>query len=213
MMKIGQPLIADKIGPELASEVARESLHEFTRLIPEIPYIGGKDNPLTDTLIQMTSMLALYRPLKAHLPVDEIGDLTYRMARAWIDRYPRLFRHLVGRFYMSGYMRRRKQKQALRSQSRRYPGDFVFEYVEGDAPAYDWGINYLECAVVKFFADQGASDLTPYMCRIDFLLFPALGITLRRTTTRAGGCAHCDFRFKWGGLAAEENSSGLLEIN
>ena len=213
LLRIGVPLIASEMGPALAAQVERESVEEFNNLVPEIPFIGGTGNPLTDTLIQMTSMLALYRPLKDHLPVDKIGNLTYRMAQAWIGRYPDIFRRLVGRFYLSGYMQRRKQRQARESQERRYPGDFVFEYVEGDGERFDWGINYLECAVVKFFADQNATELTPYMCRIDFLMFPALGITLKRTTTRAGGCSHCDFRFQWGGAKARRKSQGLLEIN
>jgi hypothetical protein len=47
------------------------------------------------------------------------------------------------------------------------------------------------------------------MCRIDFLMFPALGITLKRSGTRAQGCDHCDFRFKWGGSTAKVKSTGL----
>jgi hypothetical protein len=47
------------------------------------------------------------------------------------------------------------------------------------------------------------------MCRIDFLMFPALGITLKRSGTGAQGCDHCDFRFKWGGSAAKVKSTGL----
>ena len=65
-------------------------------------------------------------------------------------------------------------------------------------------------STVKFFNDRGASELTPYMCRLDFLMFPAPGITLQRSGTRAQGCSHCDFRFKWGGSAAKARSTGLV---
>jgi hypothetical protein len=142
------------------------------------------------------------------MAVDEIGELAYQMAVTWIERYPKIFRHLIGRYYLSGFMQRRKQRQAELSQAKTYPGDFVFEYVAGDGEGFDWGINYLECAIVKFFAEQGAGELTPHMCRIDFLMFPALGITLQRSGTRAHGCSHCDFRFTWGGSAAAGNSNG-----
>jgi hypothetical protein len=208
MMEVGRPLIREELGEKSTDQALKDSDAHFQNLLPDIPYIGGRDNPLTDTIIQMTSMLALYRALKGHLPVNLIGELTCRMAQAWIDRYPRVLRHLIGRYYLSRFMQQRKREQARASLERRYPGDFVFEYVEGDGGSFDWGINYLDCAVVKFFADQGASELTPFMCRIDFLMFPALGITLRRTSTRARGCSHCDFRFQWGGAAAELRSSG-----
>lgn len=33
------------------------------------------------------------------------------------------------------------------------------------------------------------------MCELDYLMFPALGIELKRTGTIAQGCTHCDFRF------------------
>lgn len=205
---MGRPMLSERFDETTADSLIEAAIVEYEQLLPEIPYIGGKENPLTDTLVQMASMLALYRALKEHMPVEEIGELSYQMAVAWIERYPRFLRHLIGRYYMSGTMQRRKQKQAALSLEERYPEDFVFEVVPGDGERFDWGINYLSCAIVKFFEAQGASELTPYMCRIDFLMFPALGITLKRQGTRAQGCSHCDFRFTWGGLAAAENSSG-----
>jgi hypothetical protein len=49
---------------------------------------------------------------------------------------------------------------------------------------------------VKFFHEQGADEFTPYMCFIDFLMFPAMGIALEREGTIAQGCGRCDFRFR-----------------
>jgi L-2-amino-thiazoline-4-carboxylic acid hydrolase len=213
MMEIGETWIAEEFGAAFAAAAVNNSVAEFNALLPEIPYIGGGENPLTDTLIQMTSILALYRALEEHVPVDRIGDLAYRMAQAWIRRYPRILRFLIGRFYLAAPMRQRKQRQARVSQTRRYPGDFVFEFVEGDIKTFRWGINYLECAIVKFFAEQGASGLTPYMCRIDFLMFPALGIELQRSGTLAQGCSQCDFRLRWGGATAERMSQDQWRLD
>jgi hypothetical protein len=33
------------------------------------------------------------------------------------------------------------------------------------------------------------------MCLIDNLMFPGMGIDLRRKSVTANGCSHCDFRF------------------
>jgi hypothetical protein len=200
MMAIGKPLMTARYGAETAVSIIAGSTTEFEQLIPQIPYIGGKENSLTDTMIQISSLLALYRVLKRHgRSVAEIGELTYEMAQAWVDRYPKFVRHLIGRFYMSGFNRRRQQEKALISQEHEHPENFVTEFVAGDGDSFDWGINYLECGIVKFFARQGAEDLTPYMCQIDYLLFPAMGIGLQRTGTIGQGCTHCDFRFKTGG--------------
>ncbi len=211
MMAIGETMLTEKIDADFANQAIAHVTAEFDQLIPEIPYIGGKQHPMTDTLVQMTSMLALYRAIKDHLPLEENGDLTYEITVAWIERFPQLLRHLIGRYYMSGFMRQRKLKQASQSQKREYAGDFVYEVVADDSETYTWGINYLECAVVKFFAAQGADKFTPYMCRLDFLMFPAMGITLQRSGTVARGCDYCDFRFKWGGKNAAKESTGLLE--
>jgi hypothetical protein len=53
----------------------------------------------------------------------------------------------------------------------------------------------------KFLHSQGADELAPYPCLLDYALFGALGIELRRTQTLAEGGERCDFRFKKGGEA------------
>jgi len=52
--------------------------------------------------------------------------------------------------------------------------------------------------VVKFFHCQGADELVPYMCRLDYAMSKAMGMGLVRTTTLAEGGEKCDFRFKRG---------------
>jgi hypothetical protein len=200
LIAIGLDLMRSRYGEECTAAIVEEAHAEFERLIPQIPYIGGSANSLTDTLVQMTSLLALYRVLKRHgRPVEEIGELVYQMAETWVKQYPRFVRMLIGRFYMSQFWRRRTHRRADVSQQGQYPGDFVYEVVEGDGETFDWGVNYLECGVVKFFHEQDADEFTPYMCLIDYLMFPGMGVGLRRQGTIAHGCTHCDFRFKRGG--------------
>jgi len=198
IMTIGQPLMAKRFGDDLAETAVTESITEFEALIPQIPYIGGKENPMTDTLEQMTSFLALYRVLKRYgREVIEISDLVYEMAQTYIETYPQFSRHLIGKFYMSRINRKRQKQRASKSQEQQYPGDFVLEFVPCQPnDDFDWGINYVECGVVKFFKEQNAEEFTPTMCRIDYLMFPALGIELKRTGTIAQGCNQCDFRFR-----------------
>jgi hypothetical protein len=197
LIGIGAELMRERYGAELTDIFITGAREEFETLIPQIPYIGGKENSLTDTLIQMTSLLALYRVMKAHdKSVDEIGTLVHQMGQKWIDQYPTFARRMIGKLLMSQFWRNRQQKKALISQQREHEGNFVFEVVAGDGQNYEWGINYVECGVVKFFHAQAADEFTPYMCIIDHLLFPAAGIELIREGTIANGCTHCDFRFQ-----------------
>jgi len=71
-------------------------------LLPALPYIGGKRNPLTGSLVSSASALTFYRAMKRRgKSVEEIGELLYRIMEARIRRYPRLVRLLMGRYYMS----------------------------------------------------------------------------------------------------------------
>lgn len=197
LMKFGRILLINEYGEPKTAEIFAHTRSQFEQLIPHIPYIGGSANPLTDTLVQMTSLLALYRVLKDQgKPVAEIGALVHQMAQTQIDSFPGLARRLIGRLYMSHFWRWRTQRKALETQKYQYPGNFVYEVVEGDGQNFEWGVNYLECGVVKFFHNQQADEFTPYMCVIDFLMFPAMGVQLHRQGTIANGCTHCDFRFK-----------------
>ena len=194
-----QAIMAARYEADFVSAVMHESLAEFERLIPELPYIGGDGNPLTGNLVFSASALAFYRVMKRHgKGVEEIGELLYRIVEAWIERYPRFIRRLMGVYYMSRRNRRLSRRRAPLSQERRYAGDWVFHYVEGDGEAFDWGRDYVECGIVKFLQGQEADELMPYLCLTDYALFGALGIELQRTMTLADGDEKCDFRFKRG---------------
>ena len=206
MTAIGQEIMATGRGlsarydADFAAAVTRESLSEFERLLPALPYIGGERNSLTGNLVSSASALAFYRAMKRRgKSIEETGELLYRIMEAWIRRYPRVVRFLMGRYYMSRLNQRRARQTAAVSQKRQYPGDWVREHVEGDGVTFDWGMDYTECGIVKFLHSQGADEFTPYLCLTDYALFGALGIELKRTMTLAEGCEKCDFRLKTGG--------------
>jgi hypothetical protein len=195
---IGQEIMAARYEADFIAAVTRKSLLEFEKLIPELPYIGGDQNPLTRNLVFSASALAFYRVMKRHNgTVEETGELLYQIMEAWIRRYPRFIRRLMG-YYHIRFKRRLSMRRSPLSQERRYAGDWVFEHVEGDGEAFDWGRDYVECGIVKFLHSQEADELTPYLCLTDYALFGALGIELKRTMTLAEEGERCDFRFKKG---------------
>ena len=162
-------------GEDFSAAIDADARQEFESLIPEIPYIGGDGNELTDELIQASMGLALYRAMKKRgKTVEEIGEVLYRTVEAMATSYPKLLTRAIGFYQMSGFGQRPMRRAALESQSRLYPADWVFSFVEGDGEAFDWGIDFTECGIVKFFRAQGAEELAPYMCLADYPVSEAL---------------------------------------
>jgi hypothetical protein len=82
---------------------------------------------------------------------------------------------------------------ALKSQERRYPDDWVWEYVEGDVVQFDYGRDFLECASQKLYHAHGADEFLPYYCYLEFVTQRTLGWGFMRTQTLAEGYQRCDF--------------------
>jgi hypothetical protein len=194
-----RPLLVSRYGKEQALRLIGDARAEYEALIPEIPYIGDK-SPFLVFLLPTVKCLALYRALQRQGgSVEEAGRLIDEMSEIELRAMPSLLRRLMGFLWFSAWFRNRARKRAISSQAREYPGNFVMEYVEGDGRSFDYGVNYLECANVKFLKAQGAEELAPYICATDKVSSEMLGWGLHRTTTLAEGADKCDFRFKRGG--------------
>ncbi len=187
--------LVERYGRDQAAVMRAEMREELRRLIPQVPYIGGKQNPLTTQLVQSAGALAIYRVLLKHGDtLEDTGELLHRLFRAEVERIPRVLRPWVKRYMFSGLRRRQALKEASRSQARRYPGDWVFERVDGDGSNFDQGRDYTECAIVKFLHAQDADELGPYLCDLDWVTAEVIGYGFQRTMTLAWGCDRCDFR-------------------
>jgi hypothetical protein len=194
------PKLETLYGFDVAISIYQETLTEFDKLIPQFPYVGGKENRLTANLIQAGYGLALYRALERHGGgVYQAGELCHLALEHMLFRIPAFARKLLGKIKFSPRKIIKMKEYAQLSQRRRYPEDWVWELIEGDGGAFDFGITYTECGIEKFLRRQGASDFTPYLCNTDYVLFSALGMELVRTKTLAWGCDCCDFRIKMKG--------------
>ena len=195
-----RPVLAAHLVGESPDEVIRESRREFERLLPAIPYIGGKKNSLTRILVGCTMSLALYRVLKERgVSVEEIGHIVVEIEESRVRAYPRLLVRLAG-WYIHTPLGRRRMKRMMveHSQKHAYSGGWVATFLEGDGRTFDFGMDYTQCALVKFFGQQGASEFTRYLCLIDYVQQRAMGAGFFRTTTLAEGGERCDFRWKKG---------------
>ena len=87
---------------------------------------------------------------------------------------------------------------AAASQMRKYSGDFVSSFIEGDGENFDFGLDITECGICKLYKAQGAEKLARYMCLSDYVVSKAFNRGLVRYKTIAEGSEKCDFRYKKG---------------
>jgi len=193
------PMLEARLGKEPTAALIKQAGEEYKAIIPQIPYIDG--TRLAQTFLFLaTQYLALYRAMqKQGWTIDEAGPMIFDVATARLESMPRIVRRAAGYLWFSPPFIRRARKGAKKSQRREYPGASVIEFIEGDGKTFDYGVDYLECAVCKFLTAQDAMELAPYMCAVDKSASELLGWGLTRTETIADGFERCDFRHKKGG--------------
>ena len=176
--------------------VVKESLQLFEALLPDIPYIGGVENPNTRSLYWTAAWLAMYRSLQARgASVEEAARLIYLGTASFFNSVPmRWLMRWQGRRFLGRKRMEQRRRAAARSQEHRYPDDWVFELVDGDGQDFECGVDYTECGVVKYLDREGAPELAQYLCWIDYPSFAAMRLRLDRTETLAQGGQRCDFR-------------------
>jgi hypothetical protein len=188
--------LAERFGEDESALMRQEMLEEYLRLVPQLPDVGGRGNPMASSLSAAPMLVTLYRVVGAHGgQVEDAGELMHRYTRAELGRVPRVLRPWVERHVFSRRSRRRYERGARRSQTRQNPEDWVFEMVQGDGESFDYGFDIIECGIVKFLRAQDADDLAPYACDLDYVAAEMFGYRLQRTKTLAWGCDCCDFRF------------------
>ena len=176
-----------------------ETRCEFENLIPQFPYIGGKQ-PFTEFIVFTAMFLAMYRVNKTHgKTAEQTGEMMFEIGKAFLRSYPVILVYLFGRMNFSRQYLEFVRRGAIESQQRKYPEGSVINFVECDGENFDYGVDYVECASCKFLSKQGAPELAPYLCPVDILYSDTLGWGLTRTMTLAEGAEKCDFRFKKGG--------------
>lgn len=173
-----------------------ETRQGYEDLIPGLPYVGGRENFLTPSLIMSAWCLPMFRVLERKgLSIRDMAKVVYEKYEAECESKSIKTRRRVRDFYFSDGMREAEMKRSGDSQLRRYPGDWVSEYVEGDGRTFDFGIDFTECGIRKFYEPLGAGKYAPIFCLTDYANYRALGVGFRRTQTMTTGASFCDFRF------------------
>lgn len=179
------------------AEVTAAAGVELERLQPAIPYIGALQWPLPSTLVGSAVSLAFYRVLQPRgFSLQAVGDVIANATRADLSTRTPDALHEEGARQFTQQSYDQWKGFAAQSQQRRFAGDWVYEFVPGVAGSFDWGVDYLECGIAKLFKSQGALELAPALCALDFVVSEAQGTGLTRTKTLVQGGDRCDFRYR-----------------
>jgi plasmid stabilization system protein ParE len=193
-----EEVLARRFGQSQAKRLVQDIRQEYEALALDAPAIGGEENMFTEWLTYGVYYLAVYRVLASKdQSVGQVGRIIYETYEVMADRPQWLINLVGGLKYGRGYVEQLRAAAAA-SQERRYPGDWVCTFVEGDGETFDYGLDITECGICKFYHAQGADELAPYMCLSDYVVSRAFGRGLVRYKTVAEGAEVCDFRYKQG---------------
>lgn len=198
-LHISKEILLPKFNEPEIEEIFNEIRNEFENLIPEIPYIGGRKNPNTSMLVYSVSILAFYRILENKgMIYREIGEFTYELSekinKIRVHKLEKTDQNPVDQYFNDTYINFNKSF-AKATQQKKYPDDFVMEFVEGDGKTYDYGYRFTECGIHKLFKKLGAEKYVPFLCLGDFAQADVFGFGFTRTQTIGNGAPICDHRF------------------
>jgi hypothetical protein len=189
-LTIVKDILIENFGETKFNEFSAEARKVYESLLPQIPYVGSKENPLTDNLTNAALLIPIFRFFeKQGLNFDEIGKLAYEMYETFYKVMPP-----TNDIFSEEYLNQLRER-AKNSKLRKYPGDWVFNFIEGDGKTFTWGVDYSECGVHKFYKSQGLEHLMPIVCIADYAMARAYGYGLARTQTLGNRAPMCDFRY------------------
>lgn len=186
-----EPLMpADEI-----EKILGKAWETFVAILPEVPYIGGRDNPLTEDLLEAAYEMGFYPLMEERgWDLEEISRIDKAASRAMVRRkIAALGLEAVRGFVLDGKALERGS-EAFGKMG--FPDNWVYEVVvPGVDERFDTGINYTKCPIVGLYRRFGREKLLPFICSNDFPVFEEMGISLERSQTLAEGAPLCDFRF------------------
>jgi len=178
-------------------QIVNETTSEFVKLVPQIPYIGGDKNPMTEDIEQAAMVLAFYKVESRYgKSVDDVGTTVVTAISQELLKYPKWVMRLNSAKYFTNSYIQEIRDQAAQSQKKSYSGNWISTYTQGNGKDFDYGYNYQQCAILCYYKEQGVPELTPYLCKLDFLYSDSMDEGLHRTTTLAQGGQYCDFKYK-----------------
>jgi hypothetical protein len=177
---------------EFAEDFRKEVPGEFEKLLPYIPYVGGRE-PWTRQLILTAWFIAVYKWMKKNNEsIEDSWKLCSDMLELRLRNIPKPLRRMMRNSVFSEKQKRTYAKQAEEFKEKIYPEGDVFNYIEKQG-GFNYIIEITECAKMTFAKKVDAVEFIPYICLVDKLWAEIFKYGLVRKGTIADGFEKCDF--------------------
>ena len=132
------------------------------------------------------------------LPAEIVGHMIYKLNEIDLESIPKQKALAEGAKKFTPAALEKTKKWAKWTQQRQLPDNWVAEYIEGNGRDFDFGYDFSECAICKYFHSKKMPELAPFVCLNDFLRSQTLDTGLARNKTLGQGDNVCNFRYKKG---------------
>ena len=166
-------VLASYYGEEEAAGIVHAVRCEYESLVPELPYIGGRKNSLSDSLEGTAASLVLYKVMKARGEnTADIGRIHQEIIETHLYSLPRWRFWMVGKIVSTGTGQRIfkhiLRKRASESQQRHYAADFVFNVVEGEEGDFNFQIEHHSYDEIGRMADSMREMIETQREKVEF---------------------------------------------
>jgi len=180
------------VGATAARSLSADAVAALRPLLTQLPDLGRPG--ARDFLVATAYLVAVHKALPGRTAAEN-GALFRAACASLLERVPRPVRKLRKWLFFRPWYNRRLFASLVGTSTGSTEG-FVGAIVEEGVGAF--GVDYTECALQKFLARVGASELGPHVCALDFLESEVFDLGLVRTGTMMTGAPKCDFRWRRG---------------
>jgi len=107
---------------KIVEDIINKTVNNYQELIPQMPYIGGRQNRLTENLIGSIQLLALIIVLKEYSGSKErIGEIIYKIMENHIKSINPLLLFFARKIFFSKMQINKLRKASIKSKEKKYP--------------------------------------------------------------------------------------------
>lgn len=184
--------------PEKIKETQNYFLSQIEKHLENFPYIGEKDlgRVFLNIVLMTPLMITLFDTAeKLDIPQRDAGFYLYKRLQTLNRAIPAPFRWLQRKILLGSPGKKAMKDLALRSQKKKYTGDWVFEYIPGDGKTFQYKAIFSECAIEKYLKSINKVHILPYLCLTDWVGWNEIKINASRTQTLGCGGTCCNFTY------------------
>jgi len=192
-IRFASPVVNSYFDKQKAQTILSMMKKNYQALDSEVPTFKSSFNQMTLKIAVDT--VAFYRALLTELPKSEALALIQPFVNNWMDgQFDRWIARTVYANRTLHLLYRRKWFADINRADE--PDGQKFEFIPPSGDLF-YGVNVVQCGMVKFVTKMGVPEIAPYLCQGDFHIQKYLpkGIEFKRTQVIAEGGDNCDFRY------------------